>query len=160
MTIQEKNNEDEYSEDTTYIQVWRKHIRTGLFRKLKSTDVKVLFAIAIHIDKQGQCFPSQETIASLCGICRSAVQASIKKLEKITIDKEPLIKKYRTPPKRRGQFSNNTYKINSSFISFGKTPQTTSSIKTNGSVNNRRNRKCNNEFHSIEDILRKQQDHD
>jgi len=55
-------------------------IQNGLFAQMDGNLVKTLLVIASFQDENGICYPSQDTIAELCGVKRETINRQIKKL--------------------------------------------------------------------------------
>jgi hypothetical protein len=56
-----------------------------LIPEMNGSTVKVYLAICKHANKQGQCYPSQTTIADWCKVSRRQVVTSIKELKQLKV---------------------------------------------------------------------------
>jgi hypothetical protein len=56
-------------------------IRACQDKRLSINDHRVLLVLCAYTNKSGVCFPTYETVENICGLGKSAIQASIKRLE-------------------------------------------------------------------------------
>lgn len=56
-------------------------IRACQEKRLSINDHRVLLVLCAYTNKSGVCFPTYETVENICGLGKSAIQASIKRLE-------------------------------------------------------------------------------
>lgn len=68
-------------------------IQQGLIKELGVYGYAVLSAIASYCDADGECFPSQKTIAAITGISERKVRDTINGLLDITVGGRPLLEK-------------------------------------------------------------------
>jgi len=56
-------------------------IRACQDKRLSINDHRVMLVLCAYTNKSGVCFPTYETVENICGLGKSAIQASIKRLE-------------------------------------------------------------------------------
>lgn len=66
--------------DEFHLRIYWDLFRSGAITRLKGNMLHVYLTIAMHLDKKGEGWPTQEQIAEYCGINRTTVVTSIKKL--------------------------------------------------------------------------------
>ncbi|WP_343060446.1 helix-turn-helix domain-containing protein [Paenibacillus phyllosphaerae] len=80
--------------------------------KLKPELWTTLICIAVHMDGNGQCFPTQQRIAEMMGISRTTANKYIQQLEKIEIDGEKIIKRVKKRNMITAAWDHTVYTIN------------------------------------------------
>jgi hypothetical protein len=85
-------------------------VRSGLLRELNPRLWATLSVIATHIDKNGECWPTQERIAYLLGVNRTTAGKNVRDLLAFTFEGKPVLtaRKVRT---NEGSFDNTVYKV-------------------------------------------------
>ncbi|AFQ45250.1 helix-turn-helix domain-containing protein [Desulfosporosinus meridiei] len=66
-------------------------IRKGILAKLTPAQLKVLLAIASHIDDDGVAFPSMRYISEVTGVVLNTVNTAVKGLLELRIDGLPVV---------------------------------------------------------------------
>lgn len=127
-----KNNKQSKSAEELYIQVWRNPIfHDGLLTILTPEDWQTLTALAMFINEEGMCYPSEEKLGEILGIKNIAtISRRIASLEEKEFRGETVLLVERgRKPNEKGVwvFSNNKYYINSEIVSiFNPHPKTLS----------------------------------
>ncbi|HIE5864166.1 TPA: helix-turn-helix domain-containing protein [Clostridium botulinum] len=66
-------------------------IRKGMLKNLKPTELKVLLALASHMDDNGEAFPSLRYISEITGVAVNTVSTAVKGLLALRIDGLPIM---------------------------------------------------------------------
>lgn len=108
-------------EDNLYLQIWRNPIFKELLLAQVTADQWHTFtALAVFMNKKGECYPSQNRLKQLLGLNSVAsVSRRIVSLEKACFKGEPLIKVFRKKKdKVKGKFlfASNGYQLNQNII--------------------------------------------
>jgi hypothetical protein len=99
---------------------------SGFLADIPDRDWKTLCVLATFMDSQGNCFPSQEKIATALGVCRQAANERINSLLNYRWQGKPVVfavkcRKDATTGKKGQRWNNNRYTVLPlSNISFGK----------------------------------------
>jgi DNA-binding GntR family transcriptional regulator len=83
---------------------------SGLLKKISDREFKTLIALALYMDKNGNCYPSQDQIARDLGISRETANRRIQSLLRFRFDGKPIIKAVRLRNKE-GTWENVRYTI-------------------------------------------------
>lgn len=107
--------------DNLYLQIWRNPIFKDLLLAQVTADQWHTFtALAVFMNKKGECYPSQSKLCQILGLNSVAsVSRRIASLEKARFEGEPLIKVFRDKKmKRKGKFlfASNGYQLNQNII--------------------------------------------
>ena len=107
--------------DNLYLQIWRNPIFKYLLLAQVTADQWHTFtALAVFMNKKGECYPSQNKLKQLLGLNSVAsVSRRIASLEKVRFQGEPLIKVFRKKKdKVKGKFlfASNGYQLNQNII--------------------------------------------
>jgi len=107
--------------DNLYLQIWRNPIFKQLLLAQVTADQWHTFtALAVFMNKRGECYPSQNKLKQILGLNSVAsVSRRIASLEKARFEGEPLIKVFRDKKmKRKGKFlfASNGYQLNQNII--------------------------------------------
>jgi len=107
--------------DNLYLQIWRNPIFKELLLAHVTADQWHTFtALAVFMNKKGECYPSQNRLKQILGLNSVAsVSRRIISLEKARFKGEPLITVFRDKKmKRKGKFffASNGYQLNQSII--------------------------------------------
>lgn len=109
------------SADNLYLQIWRNPIFKELLLAQVTADQWHTFtALAVFMNKKGECYPSQNKLKQILGLNSVAsVSRRIASLEKASFKGEPLIKVFRKKKdKVKGKFlfASNGYQLNQNII--------------------------------------------
>lgn len=107
--------------DNLYLQIWRNPIFKELLLAQVTADQWHTFtALAVFMNKKGECHPSQSKLSQILGLNSVAsVSRRIASLEKARFEGEPLIKVFRKKKdKVKGKFlfASNGYQLNQNII--------------------------------------------
>ncbi len=107
--------------DNLYLQIWRNPIFKELLLAQVTADQWHTFtALAVFMNKKGECYPSQSKLSQILGLNSVAsVSRRIISLEKARFKGEPLIKVFRKKKdKVKGKFlfASNGYQLNQNII--------------------------------------------
>lgn len=107
--------------DNLYLQIWRNPIFKELLLAQVTADQWHTFtALAVFMNKKGECYPSQNRLKQILGLNSVAsVSRRIISLEKARFKREPLIKVFRKKKdKVKGKFlfASNGYQLNQNII--------------------------------------------
>jgi hypothetical protein len=126
-----KNQQSKQAEEL-YIQVWRNPIFYGeLFTVLSPEDWQTLTALAMFMDQNGVCYPSEKKLGQILGIKNTAsVSRRIARLETKEYQNEVVLlveRGRKTNEKGVWVFANNKYYLNPDIVSiFNPHPKTLS----------------------------------
>lgn len=67
-------------DESIFIKLYVSIRTSGLLAKLSDTDLRTLIALATFMNSEGNCYPSQETLARALGISQPAVAKRMKRL--------------------------------------------------------------------------------
>lgn len=98
-----------------YIKLHVEGINNGLLTAITGDDWKVLTALAMYIDRDGRCYPTQDQIAELCGLSRATVNRRIGRLAELEFDGVKILSKQQV--RHNGGFSNNVYVLHPALFS-------------------------------------------
>lgn len=109
------------STDNLYLQIWRNPIFVDhLLAQITSEQWHTFTALAVFMNKKGECYPSQSKLAQLLGLDNVAsVSRRIASLEKARFNGVPLIAVVRgkkTKIKGKLVFASNHYQLNQNII--------------------------------------------
>jgi len=107
--------------DNLYLQIWRNPIfQKFLLAQITADQWHTFTALAVFMNKKGECYPSQSKLKQILGLNSVAsVSRRIISLEKARFEGEPLIKVFRDKKmKRKGKFlfASNGYQLNQNII--------------------------------------------
>ena len=107
--------------DNLYLQIWRNPIfNDHLLSHITAEQWHTFTALAVFMNKKGECYPSQSKLKQLLGLDNVAsVSRRISSLEKARFKGEPLIKVFRgkkTKTKGKLIFASNSYLLNQNII--------------------------------------------
>ncbi|MBU2632859.1 helix-turn-helix domain-containing protein [Patescibacteria group bacterium] len=107
--------------DNLYLQIWRNPIfKDLLLAQITADQWHTFTALAVFMNKKGECYPSQSKLKQLLGLSSVAsVSRRIASLEKARFEGEPLIKVFRKKKaKVKGKFlfASNSYQLNQNII--------------------------------------------
>lgn len=74
-----------------YIRVYKAAMTSGLMRKLGDRLWRTLCVLALHMNDNGECYPTQEKIADALGIHRQQANARIKELLEFRFEGQPVV---------------------------------------------------------------------
>jgi hypothetical protein len=103
----------------TLEQSWEKRVfvklfvaarTSGLLKKISDREFKTLIALALYMDENGDCYPSQDQIARDLGISRETANRRIQCLLRFRFDEKPVVKAVRLRNKG-GTWENVRYTI-------------------------------------------------
>lgn len=108
--------------DNLYLQIWRNPIfKDLLLAQITADQWHTFTALAVFMNKKGECYPSQSKLCQILGLNSVAsVSRRIASLEKARFEGEPLIKVFRKKKdKVKGKFlfASNGYQLNQNVIS-------------------------------------------
>ena len=66
-------------------------IRKGILTKLTPAQLKILIAIASHMDEKGEAFPSMRYLSEITGVSVNTICTAVKGLLEVRIDGLPII---------------------------------------------------------------------
>lgn len=98
-----------------YIKLHTEGIHNGLLAELTGDDWKILTALAMYIDKNGKCYPTQDQIGELCGLSRATVNRRINKMAGMEFDGVTILTKQQV--RKQGGFSSNIYVLHPALFS-------------------------------------------
>lgn len=107
--------------DNLYLQIWRNPIfNDHLLAQISAEQWHTFTALAVFMNKKGECYPSQSKLKQLLGLDNVAsVSRRITSLEKARFQGEPLIKvlrKKKAKVKGKFLFASNSYQLNQNII--------------------------------------------
>lgn len=92
-------------------------IKEGLLQNLTGNEVKVLLAIAIHADENGECYPSQTRLGSLCNLANSTISLTINSLLRKKFKGKPILKRVLVGgTRKKSYYSFNTEEVGESKV--------------------------------------------
>jgi hypothetical protein len=97
-------------ENKVFVKLFIAARTSGLLRKISDREFKTLIALALYMDENGDCYPSQDQIARDLGISRETANRRIQKLLKFRFDGKPIVKAVRLRNKK-GNWENVRYTI-------------------------------------------------
>jgi len=83
---------------------------SGLLKKISDREFKTLIALALYMDENGDCYPSQDQIARDLGLSRETANRRIQSLLRFRFDGKPIVKAARLRNKE-GKWDNVRYTI-------------------------------------------------
>lgn len=98
-----------------YVKLHTEGINNGLLAEISGDDWKVLTALAMFIDKNGRCYPTQDQLADLCGLSRATVNRRIGRLSELEFDGVKVLSKQQV--RKQGGFSSNIYVLHPALFS-------------------------------------------
>jgi len=107
--------------DNLYLQIWRNPIfKDLLLAQITADQWHTFTALAVFMNKKGECYPSQNKLKQILGLNSVAsVSRRIASLEKARFEGEPLIRVFRKKKdKVKGKFlfASNGYQLNQNII--------------------------------------------
>ena len=97
-------------ENRVFVKLFVAARTSGLLKKISDREFKTLIALALYMDKNGNCYPSQDQVARDLGISRETANRRIKSLLRFRFDGKPVIKAVRLRNKE-GTWENVRYTI-------------------------------------------------
>ena len=97
-------------ENRVFVKLFVAARTSGLLKKISDREFKTLIALALYMDKNGNCYPSQDQIARDLGISRETANRRIQSLLRFRFDGKPIIKAVRLRNKE-GTWENVHYTI-------------------------------------------------
>lgn len=82
---------DEQGNITVMLNLDTELIRKGMLKNLTPAQLKVLLAIASHMDDNGEAFPSMRYISEVTGVALNTVSTAIKGLLELRVDGLPIM---------------------------------------------------------------------
>lgn len=121
-------------QEQVFIKLYVAVRTSGFLANISDRDWKTLCVLATFMDSQGNCYPSQDEIATSLGVCRQAANERISSLLKYRWQEKPIVvvvkhRKDVVSGKKGQRWDNNRYTILPlSNISFGKDHEHTHEI--------------------------------
>jgi len=97
-------------ENRVFVKLFVAARTSGLLKKISDREFKTLIVLALYMDKNGNCYPSQDQIARDLGISRETANRRIQSLLRFRFDGKPIIKAVRLRNKE-GTWENVRYTI-------------------------------------------------
>lgn len=97
-------------ENRVFVKLFVAARTSGLLKKISNREFKTLIALALYMDENGDCYPSQDQIARDLGISRETANRRIKSLLRFRFDGKPVVKAVRLR-KKEGTWENVRYTI-------------------------------------------------
>ena len=97
-------------ENRVFVKLFVAARTSGLLKKISDREFKTLIALALYMDENGDCYPSQDQIARDLGISRETANRRIQCLLKFRFDDKPILKAVRSRNKS-GTWENVRYTI-------------------------------------------------
>jgi hypothetical protein len=82
---------DKSWENKIFVKLFVAARTSGLLRKISDREFKTLIALALYMDENGDCYPSQEQVARDLGISRETANRRIKSLLRFRFNGEPVV---------------------------------------------------------------------
>jgi len=97
-------------ENRVFVKLFVAARTSGLLKKISDREFKTLIALALYMDVNGDCYPSQDQIARDLGISRETTNRRIQSLLRFRFDGKPVVKAVRLRNKG-GTWENVRYTI-------------------------------------------------
>lgn len=97
-------------ENRVFVKLFVAARTSGLLKKISNREFKTLIALALYMDENGDCYPSQDQIARDLGISRETANRRIQSLLRFRFDGKPVVKAVRLRNKG-GEWENVRYTI-------------------------------------------------
>jgi len=97
-------------ENRVFVKLFVAARTSGLLKKISNREFKTLIALALYMDENGDCYPSQDQIARDLGISRETANRRIQSLLRFRFDGKPVVKAVRLRNKG-GTWENVRYTI-------------------------------------------------
>jgi hypothetical protein len=101
---------DQSWENRVFVKLFVAARTSGLLKKISNREFKTLIALALYMDENGDCYPSQDQIARDLGISRETANRRIQSLLRFRFDGKPVVKAVRLRNKG-GTWENVRYTI-------------------------------------------------
>jgi len=82
-------------ENRVFVKLFVAARTSGLLKKISNREFKTLIALALYMDENGDCYPSQDQIARDLGISRETANRRIQSLLRFRFDGKPVVKAVR-----------------------------------------------------------------
>jgi len=86
---------DQSWENRVFVKLFVAARTSGLLKKISNREFKTLIALALYMDENGDCYPSQDQIARDLGISRETANRRIQSLLRFRFDGKPVVKAVR-----------------------------------------------------------------
>jgi len=97
-------------ENRVFVKLFVAARTSGLLKKISDREFKTLIALALYMDENGDCYPSQDQIARDLGLSRETTNRRIQSLLRFRFDGKPVVKAVRLR-KKEGTWENVRYTI-------------------------------------------------
>ena len=97
-------------ENRVFVKLFVAARTSGLLKKISDREFKTLIALALYMDENGDCYPSQDQIARDLGLSRETTNRRIQSLLRFRFDGKPIVKAVRLR-KKEGTWENVRYTI-------------------------------------------------
>ena len=97
-------------ENRVFVKLFVAARTSGLLKKISDREFKTLIALALYMDENGDCYPSQDQIARDLGLSRETTNRRIQSLLRFRFDGKPVVKAVRLRNKE-GTWENVRYTI-------------------------------------------------
>lgn len=101
---------DKTWESKVFVKLFVAARTSGLLKKMSDREFKTLIALALYMDENGDCFPSQDQIARDLGCSRETANRRIQSLLRFRFNGKPVIQAVQVRHKH-GEWSNVRYTI-------------------------------------------------
>jgi len=82
---------DKAWENKVFVKLFVAARTSGLLKKISDREFKTLIALALYMDENGDCYPSQDQVARDLGISRETANRRIKSLLRFRFNGEPVL---------------------------------------------------------------------
>ncbi|AUW92605.1 hypothetical protein BXT84_00445 [Sulfobacillus thermotolerans] len=93
-----------------FVKLYTAALTTGFFAEISDRDWKTLCVLALHMDAQGQCYPSRDAIARALGVNKSTASDRIRSLLAFRWQDQPIVQATR-PRRPDGTLGRQVYTI-------------------------------------------------
>jgi len=97
-------------ENRVFVKLFVAARTSGLLKKISDREFKTLIALALYMDENGDCYPSQDQIAKDLGLSRETANRRIQSLLRFRFDGKPIVKAVKLRNKE-GKWDNVRYTI-------------------------------------------------
>ena len=97
-------------ENRVFVKLFVAARTSGLLKKISDREFKTLIALALYMDENGDCYPSQDQIARDLGCSRETANRRVQSLLRFRFDGKPVVKALRLRSKE-GKWDNVRYTI-------------------------------------------------
>jgi len=97
-------------ENRVFVKLFVAARTSGLLKKMSDREFKTLIALALYMDENGDCFPSQDQIARDLGCSRETANRRIQSLLRFRFNGEPVVHSLKTR-NNEGKWDNVRYTI-------------------------------------------------